>query len=253
MVKIIVRFDDICPTMNWEQWSRAESLLSAYNVKPLIGVIPDSKDLDLKIDAPKVDFWSWVKTKQQEGYAIAMHGYEHVFCSPHHGILNRRMESEFAGLSYEEQFEKIRKGKEILNSHGIDTDIFFSPAHSYDENTVRALAANGFRYVSDGKSSKSYIWHGVKFLPCRNTGHAIIKGGGWYTSIFHAHEWVNKKKSHSYDKLKKSLEEYQGCFVSFEEYKRQECSSTILMRFEERLYTWLQYSVYHRLKNILKR
>lgn len=38
---ILVRFDDICPTMNWEQWNRAVTVLERYNVKPLIGVIPD--------------------------------------------------------------------------------------------------------------------------------------------------------------------------------------------------------------------
>lgn len=38
---ILVRFDDICPTMDWEQWKRAVKILKRYDVKPLIGVIPD--------------------------------------------------------------------------------------------------------------------------------------------------------------------------------------------------------------------
>ena len=46
---ILIRFDDICPTMNWEQWAKACALLDAYGKKPLIGVIPDCKDPDLQI------------------------------------------------------------------------------------------------------------------------------------------------------------------------------------------------------------
>ena len=71
MKKILIRFDDICPTMDWEQWKRAEDLLLQYNVKPLIGVIPDCQDPDLMINKPRVDFWQWLRMKQMEGYTIA--------------------------------------------------------------------------------------------------------------------------------------------------------------------------------------
>ena len=36
-----VRFDDICPTMDWEQFGRAAELMDKYDIKPLIGVIPE--------------------------------------------------------------------------------------------------------------------------------------------------------------------------------------------------------------------
>ena len=60
------------------------------------------------------DFWNYVKSLQAKGYTVAMHGYEHVFCSPHRGMVTNRIGSEFAGLSLEQQIEKIKKGKEIL-------------------------------------------------------------------------------------------------------------------------------------------
>lgn len=56
MRKILVRFDDICPTMDWSQWNRAMKILKLYHVKPLIGVIPDCQDPDLLIDPPQRDF-----------------------------------------------------------------------------------------------------------------------------------------------------------------------------------------------------
>ena len=62
MRKILVRFDDICPTMDWSQWNRAMKILKLYHVKPLIGVIPDCQDLDLLIDPPQRDFWDYLKS-----------------------------------------------------------------------------------------------------------------------------------------------------------------------------------------------
>ena len=249
-INILIRFDDICPTMDWVQWGRAEELLNKYGAKPLIGVIPDCKDPDLLIDAPRPDFWEWVKKKQSEGYAIAMHGFNHVFCSPCHGILNYRMDSEFAGLPYDEQLAKIRKGKEILESHGIQTDIFFAPAHSYDENTIKALFECGFKYVSDGKSSNAYEWHGIKFLPCRNPGSARIKGNGYYTSIYHAHEWVRKDKAEDYDLFYNLLDKYHDSIVELKEYCQQSISSTLFMRFYEGTYIRFEHYLLPTLRKI---
>lgn len=241
--KILLRFDDICPTMNWEQWNKAISLLDKVGVKALVGVIPDCQDPDLRINVPKGDFWSYILELQNQGHTIAMHGYQHVFISPCHGILNRRMNSEFAGLSYEKQKTMIAKGKEILEKHGIFTDVFFAPAHSYDENTIRALGECGFRYVSDGKSRKPYIWHGIKFLPCRNSG--AVKGGkpGFFTSIYHAHEWTRMDKVMSYYNLIELISNYGGNIVSFIEYQDQPLGITPFQRIDERLFVLWQARV----------
>ena len=51
-LQILLRFDDICPTMNWEMWGKAKILLDEYGVKALLGVIPDCQDEDLKITPP---------------------------------------------------------------------------------------------------------------------------------------------------------------------------------------------------------
>lgn len=242
-LKILIRFDDICPTMDFPQFNRAVELMDKYNVKPLIGVIPLCKDKDLLIEEEHEDFWEYVKSLQEKGYTVAMHGYEHVFCSPHHGIVNRRIGSEFAGLPFDMQLKRIQKGKAILESHGIKTEIFFAPAHSYDMNTLKALSQCGFRYMSDGKSRKPYFVEGVKCLPCRSGGMPKIKGSGYYTAVFHAHEWRRADKAYGFDDLNKVLSLYSNDIVSFNDYCEQPAGSVLFQRIDEYLYVIWQNDI----------
>lgn len=240
MVKILIRFDDICPTMNYEQFMRAMVLLDKYNIKPLLGVIPDCCDPDLKIDQQRDDFWDFVRGLERKGYTIAMHGFQHVFTTSTRGIVIKRHVSEFAGHNLSEQIEKVRSGKEILASQGIYTNIFFAPAHSYDENTIKALSKCGFKYMSDGKSSKPYVWHGVKCLPDRAAGCPRIKGEGCYTAVFHAHEWVLNDKSVDYEKLVELISNYRDSIVSFDEYSRIPSGNLYIELVKEKIYVFFE-------------
>ena len=241
--KVLLRFDDICPTMNWEQWNKAVQMMEAAGTVALIGVIPDCKDPDLMIDAPRDDFWEHIKSLQQKGYTIAMHGYNHVFDIKAKGIVTPLKQSEFAGHPYEEQYDKIIKGKKILSEHGIETDIFFAPAHSYDNNKLKALSNCGFKYISDGKSLYPYTIYGIKCLPCRNGGAAKIGKKGYYTSIFHAHEWVNNFNKHGFLEFEKTLDNYKNCIVPFEIYKNQLCGNQLIQRIDQYLYVLWQNHV----------
>ena len=49
-LNILIRFDDICPTMDYSQFKKATDLLDKYNVHPLIGVIPECQDEELLIE-----------------------------------------------------------------------------------------------------------------------------------------------------------------------------------------------------------
>lgn len=237
MQKVLIRFDDICPTMDWNMWAKAEAILDKYDAKPLIGVIPCNKDNDLFLDDSREDFYDYIKGLQSKGYQIAMHGVNHMFFSNHRGILTKRVGSEFAGLSYKEQYDKLREGKEILEKHGIVTDVFFAPGHSYDENTVRALSSLGFKYISDGKSNRPYKWHGITFLPCRNSG-ASFRKSEFATSIYHAHEWRVKDCSRELEDI---LCKYK--ILNFDEYKLQSISCRIYQRIIEVCYVFIQFNI----------
>ena len=224
--KILIRFDDICPTMDYQQFERALKILNKYNIKPLLGVIPDCEDKDLLIDKPHKDFWQYMKALEMAGYTLAMHGYKHVFDSNARGKVNMGYHSEFAGHSYPIQYKKISQGKAVLKEHGIDTDIFFAPAHSYDDNTLMALAKNGFKYISDGRSNKPFLIHDIISIPCRSGGVPRIGQDGYYTCVFHAHEWMRHDKAYGYDQLVYVCENYHEDIVDFKEYSQRELGIT---------------------------
>lgn len=257
MRKILLRFDDICPTMNWEQWYKAKRLLDENGATALLGVIPDNQDLDLLIDEPRPDFWDYIKQLKHEGYVIAMHGYQHIFDVNANGIVTRKCaynHSEFAGHSYDVQYEKIRKGKEILLKHGIETDIFFAPAHAYDDNTLRALSANGFRYISDGKSIKPYMRHGIICVPARSSGISKMRFGIYHTAILHAHEWVREDKKYAWDQLQTILNNRNNMIVNFDAIKRRNLGNSTIQMTNERLYLiWdnLIFSIFRKIKSII--
>lgn len=241
--KILVRFDDICPTMDFTQWERADKILRKYQIKPLLGVIPECKDPELHIEPEHKDFWEWIKNLQSQGYTLAMHGCYHLYRTKCRGIVNSGYNSEFAGLPFEEQYQLIIYGKKKLKEHGIDTDIFFAPAHSYDENTLKALAKAGFKYVSDGKSRKPYELHGIKCIPCRSVGCPRIYPIGNYTAVFHAHEWVRPDKARGYDLLEKLCRQYHSDIVDFHEYSRQSSGNLQIQRIDEKIYLGYQRNI----------
>ena len=235
--KILLRFDDICPTMNWTQWNKAKVLLDKVGVKPMLGIVPDNYDPELQIDEPREDFWEYIKELQQNGYTIAMHGYHHKFELKADGIVTKYKISEFAGLPYDVQLEKIRKGKDLMKSHGVETDIFFAPAHSYDDNTLRALAVCGFRYVSDGMSSRPYVSHGIKLIPCRSGGIPTLRiNDDYITAVIHAHEWVYDTKVHEWIKFVNLIENHANEIVPFDVFCKWENGNFVLQRFSELFY-----------------
>jgi len=81
-----------------------------------------------------------------EGIAeVALHGYSHQTVAD----LPEGSYSEFRGLTLEQARERIRKGKEILETAiGAPVVIFVPPWNSYDPATERALEELGFQCLS---------------------------------------------------------------------------------------------------------
>lgn len=161
----LFRLDDIHPEMDWDKFERLKQIFDRYGVKPLITVIPENKDTSINRMSARGDFWESMKSLRSAGWSIAMHGYQHLYHTKNAGLVNINKYSEFAGLSYEVQVEKIRKGKMILREQGLPTDIFVAPAHSFDENTCRALVTEGFTTMSDGIALWPFEKNGLLSIP----------------------------------------------------------------------------------------
>lgn len=164
--RYLIRLDDIAPHMDWPRFERLARVFDEYKIRPLIGVIPDNQDSQLRQFPEFVgDFWEKLRSLQACGWEIAQHGFQHVYVTRKCGLMGINGLSEFAGLPYEEQFDKIAQGQRILREHGLQFETFMAPSHSFDRLTLRALRELGFTTVTDGFSPWPSIEHGLIFLP----------------------------------------------------------------------------------------
>lgn len=175
MPALVIRLDDITPDMNWDNFEAVKAILDEYDIKPLIGIVPDNQDPKLKVCEARSDFWEYMRQLAYEDWSIAQHGYRHIYETEDGGLLDVNHFSEFAGLPYDVQFEKLRKGYEIMREHGLEPQIFMAPGHTYDDTTRLALQQLKFRYVTDGYSDYPYIWDDIGYLPCTISNPKVPK------------------------------------------------------------------------------
>lgn len=214
-MKIAIRMDDITPDMDWAKFLRFKELCDLYQVKPLIGVVPDNQDEMLHMDTAREDFWDYLLQLQENGWCIAQHGCTHIYSTKKKGCFPLNALSEYAGASYEEQYASLQKGQKILQSHKIYTDIFMAPAHSFDKNTLKALKTLGFTRLTDGFGKLPYEWQGLIFYPISFKQSSSLKQEEGYTTfVIHANT-MNDKDFERYEKM---FREHQEKLISYSEY-----------------------------------
>ncbi len=164
--RYLIRLDDIAPHMAWDRFHSLARVFDTYGVKPLIGVIPDNQDPQLR-QWPEFtgDFWAEIRSLQVRGWEIAQHGFQHLYVTRELGLMGVNRLSEFAGLPFEEQFDKLARGQSLLRQHGLSFESFMAPSHSFDLTTLQALKELKFTTVTDGFALFPYIEHGLIFLP----------------------------------------------------------------------------------------
>lgn len=162
----LIRLDDASDHMNTQRWDRIERLLDENGIKPLVGVIPMNRDPMLLEYPEDPGFWQKARDWQDKGWRIALHGYEHLYCSDSGGMNPVHNRSEYAGVPLQTQREKIRSGMAILVEKGLKPDVFFAPSHTFDENTLEALwLESDIRIVSDTAAWDTYCLNGFTFIP----------------------------------------------------------------------------------------
>lgn len=208
--RFIFRLDDIAPNMHWGNYFKLKGLFEKYNIKPLIGVIPDNKDPELlKFPSCQFDFWEEMRTLQSQGWEIALHGFQHLYVTGKSGILKINNRSEFAGLGFEEQLGKLKKAKDIFNKNRITTSTFMAPSHSFDRNTLRALKKVGINQITDGYGLFPYCIENMIFLP-QLFAQPKMFPFGLYTFCLH----LNNMSEKDIDDIAAFLEKYHTLAIS---------------------------------------
>ncbi|MEE9327309.1 MAG: DUF2334 domain-containing protein [Cocleimonas sp.] len=230
--KYIIRMDDACPTMNRKHWDQFEVLLNKYNIKPIVAVIPNNKDETLMVDEADSSFWQKVKDWQNNGWHIALHGYEHLYVNENAGIVPINNRSEFSGLPYGEQKQKIEKGINIFKQHDIDCNVWVAPSHSFDHDTIKALKeVTNIKIISDGIAFSPFSEHGMRWIPQQLWRPRKMPFGTW-TICYHPETITDKQ----FKALTDFIEENHQKFICIDSLSQKSRKKNLVEKFFEGLY-----------------
>ena len=210
--KYLLRFDDLCPTMAREPFSRFMALLDQYRIHPILAVVPDNHDPELNIENPDPDFWRHMRHLESAGATIALHGYRHVCQSRGTSFIRMHSHTEFAGVPEEIQAQWIRSGLDILRQNGLSPRVFVAPRHGFDSATLRALVRERLPYLSDGFAARQFTRGEVLWIP-QQLWEPVEKSHGLWTICLH----TNTAKPRLQESLHYFLHQFADRFTSFEE------------------------------------
>lgn len=240
----ILRLDDASEYMDVKKWTRIENLLDKYSIKPIVGIIPNNNDENL-VNKYKIDleFWEKAMTWQEKDWALALHGYTHVYSTNNGGINPVNSRSEFAGVSLEEQKEKISKGIKILKEHGLHVNIFFAPSHTFDLNTLEALRLKSdIRIISDTIANNVYKMGNFHFIP-QQSGRVRKLPFKITTFCYHP----NTMSEEDFKILEDFIVKYNSKFVSFGDLNFIDRKPSLFDIFLRKLYFLIR-----RIKNVIR-
>jgi len=246
--KYLIRLDDACETSNLDKWNAIEATLDAFGIKPIVAVIPDNQDETLTYQGKNLGFWSMVKRWEEKGWSIAMHGYQHRY----HYVDRRKLlfpfydQSEFGGLSVEEQRLKIKNSLRIFRENSVEPTLWVAPGHSFDEVTLSALAHEvSFRTISDGIAYAPYMYKGFNFLP-QQLWRAKKKSFGTWTVCLHP----DTMSDQAIADFKRDLaqQHMQGKYISLNDVEFMGRKKDIVSRLFS-FYFWTRYRLVNLIKN----
>lgn len=210
--KLLIRIDDVAENMNWKHMDKCEKLFDKKNIKPLLGVIPLNKDPNLFSFPRNQNFWERVKNWQDKGWEITMHGYNHLYTqtSDKKDIFNYGGKSEFYGLDYSQQLQKIKLGLNEFKKKNLEVRSFFAPNHIYDHNTLKALKDVNIKIIIDGYGLFPFYKNEILFIPQLFYKEIFLPFGIQSTQI-HLNNW----NDNYFDKFEKFINKNQEKISNF--------------------------------------
>lgn len=213
----VLRFDDITPGMAWSKFLPLKNWLQNQGIKCVLGVVPECLDKNLCVEPERSDFFDLIRDYHAFGDTIAQHGTHHVYDSTSSGLLKILPRSEFAGHTYQLQYNRLLHGKNILLRENVWEPYFMSPSHSFDLDTLRALKALEFIATTDGYGFHPYSMEGVKLIP-QLTERFIKIPYGVQTACLH----VNNMNKPQIEKIINFVEKNKEAFVDFKDITKRE-------------------------------
>jgi len=164
-VFLVFRYDDYSSESSLLIEREILDMLDRYEMSCSFGIIPYSIEPgnsgEKEIFPIKNSKITLIKEYVREGSInIGIHGFLHITTN------NTESKTEFAGVPYKEQFDKIRASKNLLDSL-FETKIisFIPPWNSYDEHTLNALKTLSFLNVSADNGQGDYNERQFNFIP----------------------------------------------------------------------------------------
>jgi uncharacterized protein DUF2334 len=181
----LLRFDDLCPTMDWGRWERFAALVARFGIRPILAVVPDNRDPELVRQGACEAFWEVMRRLEIAGATIGLHGYRHVCSASGPSLIPLHKKTEFAGVARGLQKEWIGAGLEILRSKGLHPRMWVAPRHGFDPGTLAALREHGIGLVSDGFARGPFRELGMVWIPQQLWG-PVERSSGLWTICLHA-------------------------------------------------------------------
>jgi predicted deacetylase len=165
-INVVFRFDDPSAISPTDLELKIIDAFREHNASITFGVIPfrcSGNEVDMSpqntvpLDHEKGKL---LRKLIDEGVLdIALHGYSHQ-------TLDAKKWTEFRGLDYKSQLNKLSKGKKLLEKTiGVPVTTFVPPFNTYDQNTLKALEALGFTTLSADARQKASSDSRLNFIP----------------------------------------------------------------------------------------
>lgn len=228
IIKYLLRLDDASPFMDIHKWEMITDIIDLYNIKPLVGIVPNNQDPNIQIEHNITRYQSLLSKWKANKWKFALHGYDHVYLSESGGINPIHKRSEFAGLDYKLQYEKLKRGYDLLIKQGIEPEYFYAPSHTFDDLTIAALkAATPIRIISDTFATRPYLYKDITIIPQQIGIFRAIKLPGIWTFCYHP----NSMKECDLLTFEMFCKKYHRYFISFAEIPTPNKGKGILDRF----------------------
>ena len=207
----LLRFDDLCPTMDRARWERYLPLIARFGVRPILAVVPDNSDPDLERDLPDTQFWDKMLALEASGATIGLHGFRHLCTGMGDSLIPVQNGAEFIGVPLEMQRAWIGAGLGILRARGLHPRVWVAPRHGFDETTLRVLREEGIGVVSDGFARSPFRDQGLIWVP-QQLWRPVTRASGLWTICVHS----NTATDGDVEELEGFLDRFGDRFTSVE-------------------------------------